>query len=151
MSKPTWEEEIEVILARIEKKLDALMGQGFETPKPKTTEKKTKSDITNLGDLKVGDKSTKDNKINVEGTLVTKPEQKDVNTSSGPATVTEITLNDGTGEVKISFWDEAGDPLLELNAGDMIRIDNMWRVKDVYKDTLQIDAGQYCKVTTIES
>ena len=129
----------------------------IETSETKTEPKKTtpppepkkKDDKTNISDLKEGDKSSKEHKINIEGTLVFDPIQKDIDTSKGPTAVTSLVLKDDTGEAKLSFWGDAGDPVMSFVKGDKIRVENIWRVKEFYDGKPQLDPGKFCKVISL--
>ena len=160
----TWEEDVDAKLQSILNELQTLkdmVGTAMEQPVVQMTQKQRtpskpagkpdpKTGLTQICDLRDGDKSSKDHKINISGSLVAAPSQREVDTTKGSKTITEIIINDGTGELPISFWGEQGDPMLELTPGDMVRVDNIWRIKS-YKDSLQADPGMYCKVSLSES
>ena len=108
----------------------------------------TKGDFINS--LKVGDKSSKERKINVQGKLVYDASQRDVNKRDGSTdTVTDITINDGTGHLKISAWGDKGNPLMDLVKDDEVLIENIYKIKEVYGGVLQADAGNYFKITKL--
>ena len=107
----------------------------------------TKSDAINS--LKVGDASSKEHKITVQGKLVYDASQRDVNTKSGPLSVTDIVISDGTGQLKISAWGDKGDPLMDFIKDDEVLVENIYRIKEIYGGVLQADAGKFFKISKL--
>lgn len=103
-----------------------------------------------INSLKIGDVSTKDHKITVQGKLEGDAFQKDFNRRDGTGgTVTTITINDGTGKLKVSAWDDKGDPLMSFGNGDEVLIENIYKIKEVYGGVLQADAGKFFKISKL--
>ena len=102
-----------------------------------------------ISSLKVGEKSTKDNKINIKGTLKYDAETKEVNTQEGPKDVTSIVIEDDSGEAKVSFWGDFGKEVADFKKGDKLFFEGLYRVKSLYKDIIQIDGGQFYKVAKL--
>ena len=102
-----------------------------------------------IGSLEEGETGSKNNPITIKGILVFDPEQRDVDTSRGPATVTSCVLKDDSGEAKISCWGDSGNQLLDFVKGDSLFFEGLYKVKSPYKDTVQIDGGKYYKVAKL--
>ena len=110
-------------------------------------QRKLDSNTIPINQLKAGDTSTKENKINVEGTLLYDPTQKDFNRSDGSmGTVTNILIEDDTGKLNITFWDDAGRAALKLVKGDSVVVENVYQINNPYQGTLQANAGKYFKI-----
>ena len=113
MSKATWEEEIEDRLdvlmngqKTIIDMIGTLMGGEVKIPPPKKKREPPKKQEGEeeypykfINALQVGDKN-----VNVKGTLVSDPVQRDVDTNDGPTPVTNMLISDGSGELRIGFW-----------------------------------------------
>jgi len=102
-----------------------------------------------INTLRAGEKSSKQNLLCLKGELVFDPIQKDVDTTSGPSTVTSIILKDETGEAKISFWGDTGDTIMNFVKGDTLFFEGLYRVKEPYDGKPQVDGGKYYKATKI--
>ena len=57
--------------------------------------------------------------ITVEGKIVDKSESRRVSTRYGPRSVADATLQDETGSIKLSLWEEKID---SVNIGDKVKI-----------------------------
>ena len=83
--------------------------------------------------------------VSIEGELQYDPEQRDVNTKKGPATVTSFKVGDGSGVAKITFWGDAGDAVMGLAKGNRVRVTALM-VGTPYDGAPQLTAGKYTKV-----
>jgi len=125
-------------------------------PKKATTERKPIRDEPQrkpeakhdtINSLKIGDTSSKEHKINVQGKLVFDASQKDVNKRDGSTgTVADIVISDGTGQLKVSAWDDKADALMVFVKDDEVLIENIYKIKEVYGGVLQADAGKFFKI-----
>ena len=89
-----------------------------------------------------------DTKVTVTGAVVFDPTYKDFNRKDGSVgSVTALILNDGTGDLNISFWDEKAEAPLKYKKGDSVTVENLYRVKGVYDGRKQADAGKYFKLS----
>jgi len=102
-----------------------------------------------ISSLKEGEKSSKANPINIKGTLVLDPIQKDVNTKKGPATVTSVLVKDESGEAKVSFWGGSHDEIMGFVKGDKLFFQNLFVVNEPYDGKPQIVGGDYYKVAKL--
>ncbi len=157
MSKATWEEEIEdklhEILTEI-KTTQEMVGNCMgmpdvkippkETPTKKTQTPDGETMYKNIGELKDGDKN-----FNIKGTVPYDPVQRDVNTSEGPKTVTNLVIGDETGEIRIAFWEELGNEAMDLVKGDTVVIEKIYRMKAPWDGMAQADAGKYFKMAKL--
>ena len=108
----------------------------------------TKGDFINS--LRVGDTSSKEHKITVQGTLVYDAAQRDVSRRDGSVTtVADIVINDGTGQHKISAWDDKAKALMNFVKDDEVLIENIYKIKEIYGGVLQADAGKFFKISKL--
>jgi len=120
-----------------------------KTVTPKTVEPEAQTTLGGsrlISSLKVGDKSTKDAKINVKGTIKYDPEE---NTTPSGKTVTNLVINDGTGDLKLAFWGKNSAEPLEYAKGDEVFIEGIFVINEPYKDVAQASAGNYYKMCKI--
>ena len=103
-----------------------------------------------ISSLKEGEKSTKDSKINIKGTLMFDAQQKDVNKRDGTTgTVTSILIKDKSGEAKISFWGDKHDQIMEFVKGDELFFEGLFVVNAPWDGKPQISGGDYYKVAKL--
>ena len=78
-------------------------------------------------------------RIDTEGKIIEVSEIRDVTLRSGqPARVADATLQDDTGTVKLSLWNEDIDRVKE---GDSVRIENGY--VGSFRDEIQLNVGRY--------
>lgn len=82
------------------------------------------------------------------GTLLDDPVQKSVDTRSGPTTITNASLDCEYGEVKLGFWGDKGDKLIQFVAGDRVQLKNL-QVKDEYQGITQLNSGRYTDIKLV--
>ena len=102
-----------------------------------------------ISSLKEGDTGNKQNPINIKGTLVFDAIQQVVDTSRGPATVTSIVIKDESGEAKVSFWGDAGNPIMDFVKDDKLLLEGLYKVKAPYDGKAQVEGGKYFKVAKL--
>ncbi len=102
-----------------------------------------------ISSLSPGDTSSRDNKINVKGTLVLDPIQVERNTKDGPLNVTNFTIEDESGKLKLGVWGDDGNAFMDYKKGDKLFIENVYKIKEPYDGVLQADLGKYFKVAKI--
>ena len=106
--------------------------------------------VTPIRDLKVGDVSSKDHKITVSGKLAFDAQSRDIQKRDGNVgTVADIVLTDGTGQLKVSAWDEKAPLFTGYLKGESVVIENLYKVKEIYGGVLQADAGKYFKIRKV--
>ena len=150
MSNMSWEEDIEQRLDTILKEIKVtqdmvgtLMGGGFETPKeakPKPRERQKKKAESEPQDLSPG------KFINtLKGTMLNDPVQRDVETRSGPKTVTNFALNTEYGDIRVALWEDLGDDVMNHAAGDELTVTNLI-IKDPFDDMMQVSSTKNTKI-----
>lgn len=97
-----------------------------------------KKPFTNCADVVEGMKGVK-----VHGKLLTDPVDREVNTAKGPAAIRNIMIDDGTAQLRITFWNLSKVPILK--AGDEITVDSLMG-KAPYDGTPQASGGDYVKI-----
>jgi len=108
-----------------------------ETTQPTSQEKGKKLFIA-CKDVVDGMKSFK-----VHGKLLDDPTEVDLNTKKGPMTVVKTRLDDGTSQLRITFWNPKKVPILK--AGDEITVDGLLGSAP-YDGLPQASGGDYVKI-----
>jgi replication factor A1 len=83
--------------------------------------------------------------ITIRGQLLDDPVQRDIDTSRGPATVTNFRIDDGTGEARVSLWREHAEAAMELTAGAEIRLEYV-NVREPFDGLMQVSSGSFTKL-----
>jgi ssDNA-binding replication factor A large subunit len=96
--------------------------------------------VTEIIDLREGQKN-----ITLRGQLLDDPVQRDIDTSRGPATVTNFRIDDGTGEARVSLWREHAEAAMDLTAGAEIRLEYM-NVREPFDGLIQVSSGVFTKL-----
>ncbi|PKP54469.1 MAG: DNA-binding protein [Candidatus Altiarchaeales archaeon HGW-Altiarchaeales-3] len=87
--------------------------------------------------MNVNEIKAKSNVDSLEAKVVSKEEEREFNSFRGSGRVCNIMVEDDTGKVKISLWNEQID---EINEGDTILLENGWAKE--YKGELQLSTGK---------
>lgn len=83
--------------------------------------------------------------VYMEGTLVDIGEVREVTLRSGKqARVADSVLEDETGTVKLSLWNEQID---EVKVGDKVKVENGYT--NTFRGDLQLNVGYYGKLTKV--
>ena len=83
--------------------------------------------------------------ISVEGKIADISEPRRVNTRYGPRSVADATLEDETGSIKLSLWEER---INAVNIGDKVRISNAYVTE--FRNQLQLNIPRSGKLEIIE-
>ena len=63
--------------------------------------------------------------------------------------VASLVLNDGTGEIQISFWDKHAEEAMDYLRDDLVLIENVYKINGKYKDMIQANAGKFFKMVKL--
>jgi replication factor A1 len=96
--------------------------------------------VTEILDLVEGQRN-----ITIRGQLLDDPVQRDIDTSRGPATVTNFRIDDGTGEARVSLWREHAETAMDLTAGAEIRLEYV-NVREPFDGLMQVSSGSFTKL-----
>ena len=96
--------------------------------------------VTEIIDLREGQRN-----VTIHGQLLDDPVQRDIETSRGPATVTNFRIDDGTGEARVSLWREHAEAAMDLTAGAEIRLEYM-NVREPFYWLLQLCSVAFTKI-----
>ena len=102
----------------------------------------------NLGDdepMKINEIKRGMSSISVEGKIVDKSEPRRVRTRYGPRSVADVTLQDETGSIKLSLWEEKVD---SVSVGDKVKISGAYVSE--YMNELQLNIPRSGKLETTE-
>lgn len=96
--------------------------------------------ITEIIDLREGQQN-----VTIRGQLLDDPVQRDIETSRGPASVTNFRIDDGTGEARVSLWREHAEAAMDLTAGAEVRLEYM-NVREPFDGLIQVSSGAFTKL-----
>jgi ssDNA-binding replication factor A large subunit len=96
--------------------------------------------IIEIIDLREGQRN-----VTLRGQLLDDPIQRDIDTSRGPATVTNFRIDDGTGEARVSLWREHAETAMDLTAGAEIKLMYM-NVREPFDGLIQVSSGAFTKI-----
>jgi ssDNA-binding replication factor A large subunit len=83
--------------------------------------------------------------ISIRGQLLDDPVQRDIDTSRGPATVTNFRIDDGTGEARVSLWRDLAEAAMDLTAGAEVRLEYM-NIREPFDGLIQASSGNFTKL-----
>lgn len=85
-------------------------------------------------------------RVEVTAKIVNVSPPRQVKSRFGDATynVADATLQDSSGAIKLSLWDEAVD---SVKVGDIVQIENAYTT--VFKGEVQLNVGKFGKLATI--
>ncbi|MCB2172487.1 hypothetical protein KQH65_07110, partial [archaeon] len=69
----------------------------------------------------------------------------DIDTSRGPASVTNFRIDDGTGEARVSLWREHAEKAMDLTAGAEVKLEYM-NVREPFDGIIQVSSGSFTKI-----
>jgi ssDNA-binding replication factor A large subunit len=99
--------------------------------------------VVNIKDLKEGQRN-----VTVQGQLEDEPVQRDIDTSRGPATVTNFRIVDDTGEARVSLWRDHAERAMDLTAGAQVRLEYM-NVREPFDGLIQLSSGAFTKIVVL--
>jgi len=83
--------------------------------------------------------------VNVAGKITNVEQPRDVQTKFGPGQVATATLEDDSGTVKVTLWNEI---ISKVSLNDSVQIENGY--VDSFRGELQLNVGRYGKLTKVE-
>ena len=72
--------------------------------------------------------------VSMEGKIIAKSEQRSVRTRFGPRSVADAELEDETGVIKLSLWEQQ---IVIVNVGDIVKINGAYITE--YNNQLQLN------------
>ena len=84
-------------------------------------------------------------RVDVEGDIVALETARDVMTKFGPGQVASATLQDDSGQVKVTLWNEK---IALVSVGARVAITNGY--VDSFRGELQLNVGRYGQMAIIE-
>ena len=96
--------------------------------------------ITEIIDLREGQKN-----VTIRGQLLDDPVQRDIDTSRGPATVTNFRIDDGTGEARVSLWRQHAEAAMDLTAGAEVQLEYV-NIREPFDGLIQVSSGAFTKL-----
>lgn len=96
----------------------------------------------NVSDLRDGMR-----RVDAEGEIVEMSEPRSVNLrTGGEARVADAMLKDGTGQIKLSLWDDQID---QVKQGSKVRVTNGYT--NSFRGEVRLNVGRYGKLEVLES
>jgi len=83
--------------------------------------------------------------VNLSGKIINIDGPRDVQTKFGPGQVATATLQDESGTVKVTLWNEN---ISKVSLNDTVQIENGY--VDSFRGELQLNVGRYGKLTKTE-
>jgi len=84
-------------------------------------------------------------RVDVGGKIVKIEVPRDVQTKFGPGQVANATLEDDSGTVKVTLWNEQ---ISKVSVNDTVQIENGY--VDSFRGELQLNVGRYGKLNKVE-
>jgi replication factor A1 len=84
-------------------------------------------------------------RVDVSGKIINIDGPRDVQTKFGPGQVATATLQDESGTVKVTLWNEN---ISKVSLNDTVQIENGY--VDSFRGELQLNVGRYGKLTKTE-
>ena len=84
-------------------------------------------------------------RVDVAGKITNMEQPRDVQTKFGPGQVATATLEDDSGTVKVTLWNEI---ISKVSLNDSVQIENGY--VDSFRGELQLNVGRYGKLTKVE-
>ncbi len=84
-------------------------------------------------------------RVDVTGKIANIEGPRDVNTKFGPGQVATATLEDESGSVKVTLWNEN---ISKVAVNDKVQIENGY--VDSFRGELQLNVGKYGKMNKVE-
>lgn len=85
------------------------------------------------------------NNIVLTAKIVDKGEKREVNTKYGQRSVAEVTLEDDTGQISLSLWEEKID---SVKIGDMVSLEGGYVTE--FRDKMQLNLPRNGKLEVVE-
>jgi len=116
---------------------------GKSTPKKAAPAKDKPSKVTRISDI--GDRKS----ATIEGELMDDPTYKDFNRKDGTVgSVTSFRVNDGSGQARVSMWDDKAKYAMSFVNGDRVRLTSLM-VKEPYEGMIQLSGGKFTEITKL--
>lgn len=94
----------------------------------------------NISDLRPGMRN-----VSLKAKIISVSEPRTVETRMGPARVADATIQDETGTVKVSLWDDQID---RFSVGDVITISNGYTT--TFRGETRVNVGRYGKISKVK-
>ncbi len=94
--------------------------------------------------MTIAELNSNSRKINITATVTEKEEPREVTTRYGKTRVSEATIEDDSGNIKLVLW---GDEIDGIKIGDKVKIENGF-IKE-WNGEMQLSAGKYGKISVL--
>jgi len=95
--------------------------------------------------LRIADLKGEQNRVDVEGEIVSKGDVRTVNLrAGGQSNVADCELRDDSGTIKLTLW---GDQINSVDVGDRVRIESGYT--KVFRNEVSLNIGRYGKLTKV--
>ncbi len=94
--------------------------------------------------MKISEINLSSRKVNIEASVTSMEEPREINTRFGATRVANAVVEDDTGNIKLVLW---GDETDKCKEGDRIKIENGY-VKE-WNGELQLSVGKFGKLSVI--
>ena len=84
-------------------------------------------------------------RVDVEGVIIDKTEPRTVNLrTGGQANVADCTLQDDSGSIKLSLWEDMID---QVKAGDRVKVENGYT--NSFRGEIRLNVGRYGRLQVL--
>lgn len=83
--------------------------------------------------------------VTVEAKVVDKGEKREVNTKYGKRSVADVTLEDDTGQISLSLWEESIDT---VKIGDKVKLEGGYVTE--FRDKIQLNLPRSGKLEVVQ-
>lgn len=94
--------------------------------------------------MKISEIKRGTNNVEVEARVVDKGEKREVNTKYGRKAVADVTLEDETGQITLSLWEEKIDA---VRVGDMVKLEGGYITE--FRDKMQLNLPRNGKLEIV--
>jgi replication factor A1 len=95
--------------------------------------------------MKIAELKSGMRRVDLEGDITSVEATRDVQTKFGPGQVASATLQDESGSVKMTLWNEN---IAKVRVGARVSIENSY--VDSFRGELQVNVGRYGRMTVVE-
>ena len=95
--------------------------------------------------MKISDLTPESRKVDIVGKITSLSPTRKVNTRYGPATVASAIIEDETGQITLSLWNEDID---KVEVGNTVKVTNGY--VSTFREEIQLNTGRYGKLEILE-
>lgn len=96
-------------------------------------------------DLRIADLKGEQNRVDIEGEIVSKGDVRSVNLrAGGTSNVADAEIRDDSGTIKLTLW---GDQINQVDVGDRVRVEGGYT--KIFRNEISLNIGRYGKLVKV--